>query len=133
MGLGRVLVVDDEAMLRETVRLVLTHAGYEVIEADNGEQAMALLASGDNPAKVIVIICDLYMPGVGGVAAITHFHAMYSSIPIIVITGKPDFPSDHSLFQQGVVAYLAKPLGAEALLSAVRAAAKRRIPYPYHD
>jgi len=132
-SLGRVLVVDDEALLRETLRLVLTNEGYDVIEAEDGEQAMATLASGDNPSKVVAIVCDLYMPKVGGREAIGHFHSKYSSIPIIVMTGKPDFPSDHSLFQHGVVAYLAKPIGAEAILAVVREAVKHRIPYPGPD
>lgn len=61
------------------------------------------------------------------------FHSKFSSIPIIVVTGKSDFPSDLSLFQQGVVAYLAKPFGAEAITAAVREAVKKRIPYPYKD
>ncbi len=133
MSLGRVLVIDDDAGLREMLRLVLTNAGYEVIEAEDGEKAIAALTSGDNPSKVVTIVCDLYMPKIGGMETITYFHSKFSSIPIIVVTGKSDFPSDHSLFQQGVVAYLAKPFGAEAITAAVREAVKKRIPYPYKD
>ncbi len=131
MSLGRVLVVDDQAEVRDVFRSILTEAGYEVIDAEDGEKAMTVLASGDNPVKVVAIICDLYMPKIAGMEAITYFHSKFSSIPIIVVTGKPDFPSDASLFQQGVVDYLVKPFGPEKLIAAVREAVKRHIPYPY--
>ena len=62
MGLGRVLVVDDEAVVRKSVSLILTKAGFDVIEAEDGEKAIATAKSGDNPLVLDTIICDLYMP-----------------------------------------------------------------------
>ena len=50
MSLGRILVVDDEAAVRESVRLVIAQAGYEVIEAEDAAQAMETVRSGDNPS-----------------------------------------------------------------------------------
>ena len=50
MGRGRVLVVDDEADLRKSVRLTLTKAGYDVVEAEDGEKAIEAVRSGDNPS-----------------------------------------------------------------------------------
>jgi two-component system chemotaxis response regulator CheY len=52
MSLGRILVVDDEADVRKSVRLVLTKAGYEVREAEDGEKAITQIRSNDNPFKV---------------------------------------------------------------------------------
>ncbi len=49
MALGRVLVVDDEADLRKSIRLILTKAGYDVVEAEDGEQAIEAIRSGENP------------------------------------------------------------------------------------
>ena len=56
---GRVLVVDDEADVRRCVRLILTKAGYDVIEAEDGEAGVKAVKSGDNPIAVDAIICDL--------------------------------------------------------------------------
>jgi CheY-like chemotaxis protein len=57
--LGRVLVVDDEPSFRKLVNLTLTKAGYEVVEAQDGEHAIQVLNSGDNPLKVDTILCDI--------------------------------------------------------------------------
>ena len=69
MGLGRVLVVDDEADLRKSTRLFLTKAGYDVVEAEDGEKAIQAIRSGDNPLLLDTIICDLVMPKVNGMEA----------------------------------------------------------------
>jgi CheY-like chemotaxis protein len=64
MELKRVLVVDDDTAIRETLRLILEDAGYEVIEASTGSQALGLLRSSPNS---LVVLLDLIMPdGDGG-------------------------------------------------------------------
>ncbi len=70
MGLGRVLIVDDEADLRKSLRLILTKAGYDAVEAEDGEKAIEAIRSGDNPLLVDTVICDLVMPKVNGMEAI---------------------------------------------------------------
>ena len=55
MGRGRVLVVDDEADMRKSVRLTLTKAGYDVVEAEDGEKAIEAVRSGDNPLMLDTI------------------------------------------------------------------------------
>lgn len=126
MSVGRVLVVDDEAAIRQAVRLILAKADYDVVEAENGEQAMKVIKSGDNPRTVDVIICDLYMPKVDGAEAIAYFCSEFPSIPVIVLTGKPEVPSVVSLFKQGVVEYLSKPVTPEGLRAAVANAMRHR-------
>ena len=66
MSEGRVLVVDDEADVRKSVRLILSKAGYDVIEAEDGEVGVATVKSGDNPLALNAIICDLNMPKMSG-------------------------------------------------------------------
>ena len=73
MGLGRILVVDDEAHIRTTVKMVLTKAGYDVVEAEDGEKGMQAIKSDDNPLMVDMILCDMQMPKIDGVGAIAHF------------------------------------------------------------
>jgi len=122
---GRVLVVDDEADVRTSVRLILTKAGYDVIEAEDGEAAINALKSGDNPIAVDAIICDLDMPKMGGIEAIPNFLFQFPSCPIIVLSGSITLESATRLFKpgvlfkQGVGAFLSKPIEQERLLSAV--------------
>ena len=120
MGLGKVLVVDDEAEIRKAVRLVLTKAGYDVIEAEDGEKGIAAVKSGDHPLTLDTIICDLYMPKVSGMEAIAYFRSQFPSVPVIVLTGKPDVQTTVAMFKQGVVDYLVKPVEPNKLTAVVR-------------
>ncbi len=119
MALGRVLIVDDEAELRKSIRLILTKADYDVVEAEDGEQAIEAIRSGDNPLLVSAIICDLVMPKVGGMEAIAFFRSQFPGVPILVLTGHANIENLNELYQQGVVDYLMKPIAPEKLLAAV--------------
>jgi two-component system chemotaxis response regulator CheY len=128
---GRVLVVDDEADVRRSVRLILTKAGYDVIEAEDGEAAINALKSGDNPIAVDAIICDLEMPKMGGIEAIPNLLFQFPSCPIIILSGSITLESATRLFKpgvlfkQGVGAFLSKPIDQERLLSAVNKAVNK--------
>jgi two-component system, chemotaxis family, chemotaxis protein CheY len=67
MSEGRVLVVDDDAEVRKSVRLILSKAGYDVIEAEDGEVGIATVTSKENPPALNAIICDLDLPILGAV------------------------------------------------------------------
>ena len=113
VSLGRVLVVDDEDSIRSLLRLMLTQAGYDVEEADDGGRAVEVLNSGDNPLMLDAIICDIRMPRINGVEAITYFRAQYPSLPVIVLTGYHDEPLASSLRRQGIVEFLEQPAERE--------------------
>ncbi|MEK7268078.1 MAG: response regulator, partial [Nitrospirota bacterium] len=66
---GRVMIVDDEEEVRKPLRLNLTKAGYDVVEAYDGEHAIKTLNSDDNPLMVDTILCDIRMPKVDGTEA----------------------------------------------------------------
>ena len=128
MPKGRVLIVDDEADVRKSIRLSLTKADYDVVEAEDGEQAIAAIRSGDNPLAVSAVICDLVMPKVNGMEAIAYFRSQFPGVPILVLTGHPNIDNMTELYQQGVVDYLVKPIAPEKLLAAVeRAMPKRKL------
>ena len=116
---GRVLVVDDEPSIRKLVNLSLTKAGYEVVEAQDGEQAIKVLNSDDNPLMVDTILCDIRMPKVNGIEAIAYFRTQYPTVPIVVMTGYPDVDLAVSLMRQGVLDYLVKPVSKEELLTVI--------------
>jgi len=119
---GFVLVVDDDPHVRKTVHIALLQGGYDVREAENGEQAIETIQHTTVDQMVDVIICDLLMPKMAGKEVIPFFRSQFPTIPIIVITAYPDVQSATALFKQGVVDYLIKPVEAETLLEAVRRA-----------
>ena len=125
-SLGRVLVVDDEADVRKAVNVALTKSGYEVIEAEDGKEAINVLNSGDNPLEIDVIVCDIRMPNIGGVETIKYLRTQYPSRPIIALTGFPDVQLATSLLKQGVIDYLVKPVEREKLAATVAEAIKKR-------
>ena len=126
MPKGRVLIVDDEADVRKSIRLSLTKADYDVVEAEDGEQAIAAIRSGDNPLAVSAVICDLVMPKVNGMEAIAFFRSQFPGVPMLVLTGHPNIENMTELYQQGVVDYLVKPIAPEKLLAAVEKAVSKR-------
>lgn len=127
MGLGRILVVDDEAHIRTTVKMVLTKAGYDVVEAEDGEKGIQAIKSDDNALMVDMILCDMQMPKIDGVGAIAHFRAQFPSVPVVVMTGHPDIQAATKLMKQGIKDYLVKPIEKEKLLAVVEDAVKQHV------
>lgn len=125
-GNGRVLVVDDEPSVRTIVRLILEKAGYEVLEAENGETAIEALNTGENRLVLDVVICDIRMPKINGVQAIEYFQREYPHVPIIVLTAYPETKMAVSFVRSGVADYLIKPVDAQKLRDAVAGAMERR-------
>jgi DNA-binding NtrC family response regulator len=125
-GKGRVLVVDDEKNIRDLLRMTLTKAGYEVLEAEDGVKAVEILRQDDNPLMVDVITCDIRMPKMNGVEAITFFRKEFPSVPVVVITGFPETELAVSLLKQGVSDYVPKPVESQKLLAVVAKAMEHR-------
>jgi two-component system chemotaxis response regulator CheY len=119
-------VVDDEPLVRQVVRMTLEKAGYDVLEAENGEKAIDAINSNENPLVLDVVICDIRMPRINGVEAIEYFQRQYPHVPLIVLTGYPDTNMAVSFMRHGVVDYLVKPVNAERLRTAVMEAMAHR-------
>ena len=125
-GEGRILVMDDEPDIRKIVRMTLEKAGYQVLEAEDGEKAIQVLNTGENRMMLDVVICDIRMPKINGVEAITYFQKEYPRVPLIVLTGFPDTEMATSFLRSGVVDYLVKPVEGEKLKAAVVKAMEQR-------
>lgn len=119
MSRGRVLLIDDEPEVRQSLGLLLRRAGYEVIDAEDGEAAIQTIRSGDNPLMVDAIICDLLMPRMNGMEAVKYFRSQFPSIPVIVLTGHPETDRAGWFYELGVTDYLLKPFPPNALLQIV--------------
>lgn len=124
--LGRILVVDDEPDVRTVVRLSLEKAGYDVIEAEDGQQAVQEIKSGENPLLLDVILPDIRMPKLNGLEAIQFFQQEFPHVSLIVLTGFPDLTMATSLMKNGIIDYLVKPVEKEKLLTAVAKAMEQR-------
>ena len=127
MSLGRVLIVDDEENIRRVVRITLAKAGYDIIEAENGEEGIAAVRYGDNPLMLDAIICDLKMPKVNGMDAIAFFREQFPSVPVVVLTGHPTIEGANDLFKQGIMEYLVKPVDPRKLIAAVSKAVNAHV------
>ena len=106
-----VLVVDDEPMFRSLVTKYLTRRGYQVREARNGQEALALVKE----AAPQVIILDLYMPGMNGVMVLVELRGMQYKGNVIVLTGSQDERVLKEALNLGSLDVLSKPVDLERL------------------
>jgi CheY-like chemotaxis protein len=113
-----VLVVEDHASARSTVTALLSSSGYDVVEAANGREALALLATGLRPD---LILLDLVMPVMDGWEFLERQrrHRQHCTIPTIVVTGVPSH--DPRCLEMPVVRFVSKPYSSEQLLAAINA------------
>jgi len=119
MAKGKILVVDDEADVRDLIKLQLEEKGLNTLEAVDGQNAIDILKSGDNMVNVGLILCDIRMPKVNGVECIRFLREQAPGIPVVVITGYPDSGLATDLMEKGVKEYLVKPVTKEKLLAVV--------------
>ena len=113
---ARVLVVDDEESIRDLCARVLSRAGYTVITAPSGEDAVALLTR----EAFALVISDIRMPGISGLEVLERAKATYPEIRVVLITG---FGTPQMLAraqQSGADRILTKPFNPMELLAAVR-------------
>lgn len=123
--LHKILIIDDEEQVRNTIRLQLKETHLTVVEAEDGEKAIETIGA-ENVLEVEAIICDVRMPKINGVEAVAFFRRQYPSIPVIVLTGYPDVNLAVEFMKQGVVDYLVKPVEKEKLIAAVGKALGQR-------
>ena len=119
----RILIIDDDAAVRTTVRVLLERAGYEIIEAGDGREGSRMLDGVD------LVITDLLMPEVDGVDLLGMIRREGRSVPVIAMSGggKVDSKSYLDVAKAlGAFATIAKPFDLEHLLSTVRDALSSR-------
>jgi two-component system chemotaxis response regulator CheY len=113
-----ILVVDDSSSLRTVVKMALTRAGYDVLEAGDGRQALAEL---DKAAKVNLIVSDLNMPNMDGITFVTEVkkHARHKFTPVIMLTTEGQDAKKEQGRAAGARAWILKPFNPPQLLDAV--------------
>ena len=113
------MVVDDEEEVREALKMQLESAHYNVLEAENGEEAIKVLQSGSNMVNCGLILCDIRMPKVNGLECIAYFREQAPGIPVVAVTGFPDTERAVDLMGKGVKDYWVKPVEKTKLLALV--------------
>ena len=113
-----VLVVEDDALVRGMVRRTLSEAGFQVIEASNGQEALAVVQS--DRARVDAVLTDLAMPELGGRQLARRLGEKWPDVPVIFMSGY----TDNDLARRGLldagVTFLEKPISPEVLTRKLR-------------
>jgi CheY-like chemotaxis protein len=121
----RIVLIDDDKAVREATKIVLSANGYDVITADGGRSGIELIRNND----VDLVLLDMFMPGMDGLAAAQAIHREHSDLPIIVVSGFmfggqcPIMPGfDAMAAEAGAIFTLYKPLKPAELLETIKQA-----------
>lgn len=122
-----VLAVDDEAHILELLQYNLEGAGYVVVKAETGEEAVELLKNSSY--KFSVILLDWMLPGMDGIEVLKRIRAneIYRQVPVIMLTAKSDEISKVVGLEIGADDFLTKPFGVHELLARIKAVMRRSI------
>lgn len=114
----KVMTVDDSRTMRDMVTFTLKSAGYEVVEAADGQQAMTAIAAG----KVDLVITDLNMPVMDGLTLIRKLRAIpaHRTLPILMLTTEADDKKKAEGRAAGATGWIVKPFNPEKLVSVVQ-------------
>ncbi|MFJ9560256.1 response regulator transcription factor [Streptomyces fuscichromogenes] len=119
----KILLADDDAAVRDGIGRLLRFEGYETLLADDGRVALDLLGAPESAPDLVLM--DVEMPGLDGLAATRRIRASGSTVPILMITGRNAVGDRIVALDNGADGYLAKPFAAEELLARVRALLRR--------
>jgi len=115
---GKVLIIDDEPLVRAQLRRSLELRGFTVIEAENGQAGLDAVAGGSPE----IVILDMTMPDMDGAEVLQRLRATGSRVPVVVSSGYLDVSIERRLPSGAFQAFLAKPYGASDLLEAIERA-----------
>lgn len=126
---ARILIIDDEDLIRETVAMALTDEGYQVVTAESGQRAVELMfpAAGDSMAGLTIdlAIVDLMLPGVNGLDLCRLMRHNHLDMPILILSAKGTEMDRVVGLEVGADDYLPKPFGMRELTARCRALLRR--------
>ncbi|MGH3085292.1 MAG: response regulator transcription factor [Gaiellaceae bacterium] len=121
----KILVVDDERAVRDSLRRALVLQGYEVELASDGEEALERLAADGQPDAVVL---DILMPGIDGLEVCRQIRRRGNSVPVLMLTARDAVGDRVEGLDAGADDYLVKPFALEELLARIRALLRRAVP-----
>lgn len=121
MDRRKILVVDDESRMRKLVKDFLVRSNFEVVEAEDGEQALDIFF---RDKEIVLVVLDVMMPKLDGWQVCQEIRA-YSKVPIIMLTAKSEERDELKGFQLGVDEYISKPFSPKILVARIEAILRR--------
>jgi len=118
----KILVVDDERAVRESLRRALELEGYEIELAGDGSEALYRLEANEEPDAMIL---DVLMPGVDGLEVCRRLRGSGSKLPVLMLTARTEVEDRVAGLDAGADDYVTKPFALEELLARVRALLRR--------
>lgn len=115
---GKVLVVDDEPMVRFVMTTVLSATGFTVLEAEDGEQALEMFR--EHGAEIRAVLLDLSMPRMDGQETFTEMRRLDPQVPIVILSGYTEKDSMDQIPQEAAASFLPKPFKPLALVEKMR-------------
>jgi DNA-binding response OmpR family regulator len=113
---GHILIIDDEASLRQTMARILLRAGFEVTTVASGQESFSVLKEH----SFDMVYLDLRLPDMNGLEILKVIRAQFHEMPIILFTAQPDLHSAVEALRNGATDYLLKPLRPEAVIERAR-------------
>src|SRR5438270_4521232 len=118
----RILVIDDEAAIRDSLRMTLEYEGYEFISAATGQEGLSLVER-ETPDLVLL---DVKMPGMDGIDVLDRLRAMNETLPVVVISGHGTISTAVDATKKGAFDFIEKPFASERVLVSLRNALDQR-------
>jgi DNA-binding response OmpR family regulator len=117
MSAGHILIIDDEASLRQTLARILQRVGFEVTTTASGQEGITLLSQH----AFDLVYLDLRMPEMNGLDVLQQIHAKHPDLPVILFTAQPDLHSAVEALRRGATDYLLKPLKPQVVIDRTQA------------
>src|SRR5437867_3267152 len=112
----RILIIDDEAAIRDSLRMTLEYEGYEFVGAATGQEGLALVER-ETPDLVLL---DVKMPGMDGLEVLDRLRAMNDALPVVVISGHGTISTAVEATKKGAFDFVEKPFASERVLVILR-------------
>ena len=123
--MSRILVVDDESSIRESLAGLLADEGHEIVSAADGAQALALLRAADTDALPDVVLLDIAMPGRDGLEVLADLSQAWPEIPVVMMSGHGTIETVVRSTRLGAFDFVEKPLPVDKLLLTIEHALER--------
>jgi DNA-binding response OmpR family regulator len=119
---GHILIIDDEAALRQTLTRILQRTGLQLTSAASGQEGLNYIAR----QSFDLVYLDIRMPDMNGMEVLKIIHASHPELPVVLFTAQPDLSSALEALRQGATDYLLKPLKPNDIVERTRAILARR-------
>jgi len=116
MARARILVIDDEAAIRDSLRMTLEYEGYEFVGAATGQEGLSL---ADREAPDLVLL-DVKMPGMDGLEVLDRLRSMNETLPVVVISGHGTISTAVEATKKGAIDFIEKPFASDRVLVSLR-------------